>query len=120
MPMRVYVVAVAAGLVFGTLLLGGCGGSGSSTVSVDRRVTPAKIAHGRELFQSGPADRGYGCAFCHTLGAADATGPFGPSLDGEGSEYRTQQHWSDRQIRAFVLHQISHATCENPQDPSRC
>jgi cytochrome c553 len=103
----VWPLAVGLAVLFSAA---GCGSGGPAK--------QADLAHGRELFQGG-AKGNLSCGFCHTLKAAATVGPFGPDLDQEGVEYRTK-HMSQREIQDFVLNQIRHPTCLDPNDPSRC
>ena len=112
MAMRGLVAAIAATLV----VCAGCGSSGSSKAAAP---TAADIAHGRVLFQTGPPGK-EGCKFCHTLAAAKADGPFGPDLDAELAEWRTQLHQSEAENRKAILDQIATAVCATPSDPGRC
>jgi cytochrome c oxidase subunit 2 len=109
--------ALTAALAAATLLA--CTACGSSGTDQAAAPTPAGIAHGRDLFQTGPEGKDR-CALCHTLAAARASGPFGPNLDNETVEWRTQLHWSERRIRKAVRDQIADPVCENPLDPGRC
>ena len=107
---------IAALTVAALVVCAGCGSSGNQKGAAP---TAADIAHGRELFQTGPEGK-EGCALCHTLAAAKAHGPFGPDLDGEVTEYRTQFHWGEQRIREFVRTQIAQATCASPTEAGRC
>src|SRR4051812_33500555 len=93
-----------------------CGGSGTDEAAAP---TAADIAHGRALFQTGPEGK-EGCALCHTLAAARAHGPFGPDLDAEVPEWKTQLHETEQDIRTRVRDQIAQPACANPVEPGRC
>jgi len=114
MEMRLLSVALAAAALI--LSAAGCGGSGSDEPP---EPTAADITHGRLLFQTGPPGK-EGCELCHTLAAAKAHGPFGPDLDKEAVEWRTQQALDEREIRAVVRKQIAEATCASPSEAGRC
>ena len=112
MEMRGPIAAlVAAALV----ACAGCGSSGAD----EAEPTAADIAHGRVLFQTGPPGK-EGCELCHTLAAAKAHGPFGPDLDAETVEWRTQQYLDEQEIRDLVRKQIAEATCVSPAEAGRC
>jgi cytochrome c oxidase subunit 2 len=113
MDMRGLVPALAA---LALLACAGCGSSGSDEAA---EPTSADIAHGRVLFQTGPPGK-EGCELCHTLAAAKAHGPFGPNLDAEVDEYRTQQALDEQEIRDVVRKQIAEATCVSPAEAGRC
>src|SRR4051794_27929945 len=98
------------------LVSAGCGSSGNDATA---EPTAADIAHGRVLFQTGPPGK-EGCALCHTLAAAKAHGPFGPNLDQEAVEWRTQLAQSEEEIRQTVRDQMAHPACASPSDPGRC
>jgi mono/diheme cytochrome c family protein len=104
------VLAVALVLAF---LSAGCGGGSGGKSGQD------DVAQGRELFQLGPKGSQLSCSFCHTLKAAQAVGPFGPSLDQEGQEYHRLK-WTDSKIRSWVLGWMKKGNCIDPHDPSRC
>ena len=66
--------AVGALLAAGTALaLGACGGSSSSPASSSSSSSHSRS--GKQIFTSA------GCASCHTLAAAHASGSIGPDLD---------------------------------------
>src|SRR4051794_9950709 len=113
MKMRRPIAALAAAVL---LVCAGCGSSGSSQAAAP---TAADIAPGRVLFQTGPPGK-EGCQLCHTLAAAKAHGPFGPDLDAEVPEWKTQLHETEQQIRKRVRDQIAQPVCANPSDPGRC
>jgi cytochrome c oxidase subunit 2 len=98
------------------IMCAACGSSGSDEAAAP---TAADIAHGRMLFQTGPAGK-EGCALCHTLAAARAHGPFGPDLDAEVPEWKTQLHETEQDIRKRVRDQIAQPACASPSDPGRC
>jgi cytochrome c551/c552 len=114
MEMRLLSVALAAAALI--LSAAGCGGSGSDEPP---EPTAADITHGRLLFQTGPPGK-EGCELCHTLAAAKAHGPFGPDLDKEAVEWRTQLAQTEEEIRKRVRDQIADPACANPADPGRC
>jgi mono/diheme cytochrome c family protein len=64
----VQVKASLLGLLCAGLILAGCGGEGGVT-------GPGDLANGKAMFTSA------GCAGCHTLAAAGASGTAGPNLD---------------------------------------
>src|ERR1700761_1958196 len=70
----------AAGVVFGLLAMGGAtfaqGAGQAPAAKAPAAGDSATLEKGRMLFTD------YGCANCHTLGDAGATGHVGPSLDG--------------------------------------
>ena len=53
--------------------------SGPSVAQVDPQAAAAKLDKGRQLFTD------MGCASCHSLADAGATGHVGPSLDGNSN-----------------------------------
>lgn len=66
-------------LIFPAVIFAGCGGSddgGSSDGGSGGTGGGDSTAAAIELFDAN------GCAGCHTLSEADATGPLGPELDG--------------------------------------
>ena len=72
---RVKGLALLAALAAALPLLAGCGGGGTAAGEV--KVSNAPASHpGATAFSKA------GCASCHTLAAAGATGTAGPSLDG--------------------------------------
>jgi mono/diheme cytochrome c family protein len=95
---------LTAALATVALAVTACGSGGHRDVN---------LARGRELFLVG-ANGKQGCAFCHTLAAAAADGPFGPDLD-EESRGLTRARFEQ-----LVLHQIADPVCLNPNDPGRC
>src|SRR3954454_10559441 len=113
MEMRALIAALAAAALTACT---GCGSSGSGEAAAP---TAADVAHGRVLFQAGPPGK-EGCELCHTLAAAKAHGPFGPDLDAEVPEWKTQLHETEQQIRKRVRDQIAQPVCASPVDPGRC
>jgi cytochrome c551/c552 len=111
--MRGLIAALAAVVL---MVSAGCGSSGGDKVA---EPTSVDIAHGRVLFQTGPPGK-EGCELCHTLAAAKAHGPFGPDLDVEANEYRTQLGLDEQQIRDAVRKQIAEAVCASPTEAGRC
>ena len=75
------------------------------------------LARGHALFVL-RSDNRLSCAFCHTLRAAAATGPFGPDLDNIWNE--EPKGYSRAAFQKAVETQIAHPVCNNPNDPSRC
>jgi mono/diheme cytochrome c family protein len=65
----------AAGIVAGLAALGGVSLAQNASEKA-AAVDPAVLDKGRQIFTD------YGCAQCHSLGDAGATGHVGPSLDG--------------------------------------
>jgi len=110
-PRRGRCGAVAVALVL-VAVSAGCGGGGGKSGQGD-------LARGRELVQLGPKGSQLSCSFCHTLKAARAVGPFGPSLDQEGHEYHRLK-WTDSKIRSWVRGWMKRGNCIDPHDPSRC
>jgi cytochrome c553 len=112
---------LAAVFVFGLTLAitgAGCGGSGKINPARDSAKV-GDAANGASLFMNG-ADGQIACAYCHPMKAADAHGPFGPSLDQEGREYKSV-HLTDREIRKLVLDFVVNERCApGSQDPSTC
>ena len=53
--------------------------SGGAAEATDPAAANAMVDKGRDLFSN------YGCANCHTLGDAGATGHVGPALDGNAN-----------------------------------
>src|SRR5438067_13591578 len=92
---RRFAAVLVAGLALATAG-SGCGGSSKVDPARDSAKV-GNVAHGAEIFVNGTNDN-LACAFCHTLKAAGVAGPFGPSLDTEGREYKSV-HLSDREIR---------------------
>jgi mono/diheme cytochrome c family protein len=76
------------------------------------------IAHGRVIFQNGKGGA-QACAYCHTLGAALAAGPFGPNLDRSAERHRGAG-MTELQFRKLVRYWIHNARCLDRNDPSRC
>jgi cytochrome c551/c552 len=113
MEMRGLIAALAAAAL---MVCAGCGSSGDNEVAAP---TAAEIAHGRVLFQTGPAGK-EGCELCHTLAAARAHGPFGPDLDAEVPEWKTQLHETEQDIRKRVRDQIADPACASPVEAGRC
>jgi mono/diheme cytochrome c family protein len=77
--------ACLVALLFSTVLIAGCGGSGSDTVeqqtatagapespNAEQPLSPAEV-HGRDLFVQH-------CGSCHTFDAAGTVGQIGPNL----------------------------------------
>ena len=64
----------AAGAAVVALCVGACGGSSSPSSSSASKQGSAAIS-GKQVFENS------GCASCHTLAAADASGSVGPDLD---------------------------------------
>jgi mono/diheme cytochrome c family protein len=89
---------IAAAVALGAIVLAGCGGEGVTTPTPNTVVGTVSAApsfpvvpafhlkgdstKGNALFGSG------GCAGCHTLAAAHATGTVGPNLDTLKPDYR--------------------------------
>lgn len=73
--------------------LSGCGTGGLPSGAADKE-------HGKKLFLGGG-----GCAGCHTLAAAGATGKIGPNLDDAFAQARADGY-KESAIRAIVLDQI--------------
>lgn len=96
-------------LVF-LLAAAGCGGQPAA------RFSPAELARGRVLFQTGASE---GCSFCHTLTAAESQGVLGPNLDAEMRE-PDQRKLTDEQLSRYVLGRIARGECLDSTDPSRC
>jgi cytochrome c2 len=90
-----------------TLITGGCGGSGKPDTE-----------NGRVLFQNG-TDGGQACAYCHTLRAALAAGPFGPNLDRDAFRRRSLG-LTEADLQDLVRDRIHTARCFDRNDPSRC
>jgi cbb3-type cytochrome c oxidase subunit III len=87
---------LAAPLLFGVVLLAGCG-TGGVAAKGDTR-------HGEQLFKSA-------CAGCHTLGAAGAQGKTGPNLDEAFAAMRSSgrdTHFDESTIRQVVADQIKY------------
>lgn len=72
--MRALLAAAAAGLALATAAAG-CGGGSSSGSGGAKTTTKPAADPGHALFSS------VGCASCHTLAAAGASGHVGPDLD---------------------------------------
>jgi mono/diheme cytochrome c family protein len=77
------------------------------------------IANGRALFQSGTGGR-QSCAYCHSLRAAFAAGPFAPDLDRDMARRRTVLGLDEIELRKVVRDRIHNAACVDRSDPSRC
>jgi cytochrome c2 len=75
------------------------------------------LVRGHKLFlaRSGGS---FSCAFCHTLRAAAANGPFGPDLDNIWNEEPTG--FTRAAFQKVIERQIAHPICDNPNEPSRC
>ena len=73
-PISATVLIVAAGAL-GLASCGGSSGSGSASSGASGGSPVTKATTGRAVFQAA------GCAQCHTLKAAGATGAVGPNLD---------------------------------------
>jgi mono/diheme cytochrome c family protein len=105
---RCFALVAAAALL---TVLGGCGGGGAN-----RPISSGDLARGRALFQTGASE---GCALCHTLAAARATGLSGPNLDTEMREHE-RKRLTDRQLADEVRSWIDKGLCLNPADSTRC
>jgi mono/diheme cytochrome c family protein len=69
----------AVGIVAGLVALGGVSlaqNAGDKAAAAPAAADQAALDKGRQIFTD------YGCAQCHSLGDAGATGHVGPSLDG--------------------------------------
>jgi cytochrome c553 len=115
---------MAAVLVFALALAGaGCGGSAKKINPARDSAKMGDVANGALLFVNG-TDGQLSCGFCHSMDAAAAAGPFGPSLDQEGREYESV-HLSPREIRKLVLDFVVNGSCGKlipgqQFDPSHC
>ena len=87
-------LAAAAGVAV-AFALSGCGTGGLPSAAADKE-------HGKKLFTG----KG-GCAGCHTLAAAGASGDIGPNLDDAFAEARFDGY-KESAIRAIVLEQIKY------------
>jgi hypothetical protein len=76
------------------------------------------LAHGRLIFQNG-THGGQACAYCHTLRAALAYGPFGPNIDLRTAR-RRRDGITGLELRNATRDLIRTARCFDPNDPSRC
>ncbi len=74
----------AVGVAFGLVVMGGA----SRAEDPGKAAADAALDKGRQLFTD------YGCASCHTLGDAGATGHVGPALDGNPNV--TEEFVTDR------------------------
>src|SRR5215212_7747351 len=115
---RGQLAALIAGLTLATASLG-CGSSTKINPARDSAKT-GDAARGAILFMNG-TDGQLSCGFCHPMQAADAHGPFAPSLDQEGREYQSVK-LTDREIRKLVLDFVVNGRCSagDPTDPSHC
>ena len=78
--LTVAAVGVVAGLaVFGGASLAQNAAAPAASEKAPAALTPAQLDKGRQIFTD------YGCANCHSLSDAGATGHVGPSLDGNPS-----------------------------------
>jgi cytochrome c551/c552 len=89
----------------------------SASIAALLPPTPAGLAAGRRVFQA--AARPAGCSFCHTLHAAAAQSPLGPSLDAETREADLAK-LSDSQLAQRVRNWMHAPLCYGPTDPGRC
>jgi mono/diheme cytochrome c family protein len=96
-PALIVAAAAAAG-VLGAIALAGCGGEGVTTPTPNTVVGTVSSSpsfpivpafHLKGVAKNGSADfASQGCAGCHTLAAAHATGTVGPNLDQLKPDYR--------------------------------
>ena len=92
------VIAAAAASALGAIALAGCSGEGVTTPTPNTVVgtvssTPSfpivPAYHLKGVAKNGSAEfASQGCAGCHTLAAANATGTVGPNLDQLKPDYR--------------------------------
>lgn len=95
----VIAAATAAAGVLGAFVLAGCGGEGVTTPTPNTVVGTVSAAPSLPIVPAfhlkGDSKKGTplfasaGCAGCHTLAAAHATGTVGPNLDTLKPDYRT-------------------------------
>jgi len=93
------VIAAAAASALGAVALAGCGGEGVTTPTPNTCVGNCSSAapsfpivpayHLKGVAKNGSSEfASQGCAGCHTLAAANATGTVGPNLDELKPDYR--------------------------------
>ena len=92
------VIAAAAASALGAIALAGCGGEGVTTPTPNTVVGTVSSApsfpivpayHLKGVAKDGSSEfASQGCAGCHTLAAAHATGTVGPNLDQLKPDYR--------------------------------
>jgi cbb3-type cytochrome c oxidase subunit III len=92
--LRRILLAAAAGVAV-AFALSGCGTGGLPSAAADKE-------NGKKLFTG----KG-GCAGCHTLAAAGASGDVGPNLDDSFAQARVDGY-KESAIRAIVLEQIKY------------